>query len=106
MAKNFINYLKIYYIIYNHNNYKVKNATYNDYEYCQKSVGKLINKFMNNKLFSIESMKQNKKQEIRYLRYDDFNDKIAKEFLSRDLKSKDIKKLLIIIDKPKLYNEI
>jgi methionyl-tRNA formyltransferase len=79
------------------------------YIFNMKAVKKahedLIYKIKTKDIFKMKSMKQNKKYELRYSRYIDFNDKVAKEFMDRDLKSEDIKSIIKKSIQPKLYNK-
>ena len=65
----------------------------------------LVAKINNKKLFKVDNSEQNKDLEIRYSRYNDFNDKVVKEFLHQNLRSNDIEKLLKSTNKPILLNK-
>ena len=47
---------------------------------------RLIEVIQNKMIFDFEKVKQNKKKELRYSKNRDFTDKIANEFLQRNMK--------------------
>ena len=62
----------------------------NPFEFTMRSVlvaqKRLIEVIQNKMIFDFEKVKQNKKKELRYSKNRDFTDKIANEFLQRNMK--------------------
>jgi folate-dependent phosphoribosylglycinamide formyltransferase PurN len=77
--------------------------TMNAVNLAQKSLINLINK---NKIYQLETLDQDVKLEIRYSRNIDFNELIIKDFLSRQIDSNLIYKLIEENQKPELHNLI